>query len=186
MILQRQEQDEQTPRVPLLLHWASISLDGDELNSHGKKSLATRVWFCGVKFKGHRPLFIGLLAPNHSRYDLLQTLSRSRIKTRLIGLDSRGERSGKANPDSGSVNPASSRCLYSGRRPGWGVGRAGSKLHVEENSGQAEREKKRKGASPTWRIRPKMVLGKSKSFSFSQDWFKFKFDSNFEWVLHEP
>jgi hypothetical protein len=47
MVLQWQEQDEQTPHVPLLLLHASISLGDDELNSHSNKSLAARVWCCG-------------------------------------------------------------------------------------------------------------------------------------------
>jgi hypothetical protein len=44
MVLCRQEQDEQTPHVPLLLVHASNFSGGDELNSHGKTSLAARVW----------------------------------------------------------------------------------------------------------------------------------------------
>jgi hypothetical protein len=43
-LLRWQEQDEQTPHVPLLLLRASISPGGDELNSHGKKSLVAWVW----------------------------------------------------------------------------------------------------------------------------------------------
>jgi hypothetical protein len=47
MVLQWQEKDKQTPHIPLLLLHASISPGGDELNSHGKKSFAARVWCCG-------------------------------------------------------------------------------------------------------------------------------------------
>jgi hypothetical protein len=47
MVLRLQEQVEHTPHVPLLLLRSSISPGGDELNSHGKKSLVARVWCCG-------------------------------------------------------------------------------------------------------------------------------------------
>jgi hypothetical protein len=48
MVLQWQEQDEQSPppHVPLLLLRASISPGSDELNSHGKTTLVARVWCC--------------------------------------------------------------------------------------------------------------------------------------------
>jgi hypothetical protein len=65
MVHRRQEPDELTPHVPLLLLNASISLGGNELNSHSKKSLAARVWCRGLKFDEYMPLFIGVLG--HTR-----------------------------------------------------------------------------------------------------------------------
>jgi hypothetical protein len=83
MVLWRQEQDEQTPDVPLLLLCASISLGGDELNSHRKKPLAARVWCCRQRFDEHGLLFVGLLGPTHRGDGVLHFLS---IKWTLIRL----------------------------------------------------------------------------------------------------
>jgi hypothetical protein len=75
MVLRRQEQDEQTLDDPLLLLRASISLAGDELNSHHKKPLVARVWCCRQKFDEHGLLFIGLLGPTHRGDGVLHFLS---------------------------------------------------------------------------------------------------------------
>jgi hypothetical protein len=83
MVLQRHEQDEQTPHVPHLLLHASISLNGDELNSHGRKPLAARVWCCGQKFDEHGPLFIGVLGPTRRGDGVLHFLSINRTLIRL-------------------------------------------------------------------------------------------------------
>jgi hypothetical protein len=93
MVLWWQEQDELTPHVPLLLLRASISLGGNELNSHGKKSLATRVWCCGQKIDEYMPLFIGVLGPTRRGDEVLhflsinQTLIRLRLKDFWKGMN---------------------------------------------------------------------------------------------------
>jgi hypothetical protein len=78
MVLRWQEQDEQTPHVPLFLLRASISPGGDELNTHDKKPLAARVWCCGQKFSEHGPLFIGVLGPTRRGDRVLHFLSINR------------------------------------------------------------------------------------------------------------
>jgi hypothetical protein len=93
MVLRWQEQYKQTPHVPLLLLRASISPGGDELNSHGKKSLPARVWCCGQKFDEYGPLFIGVLSPTR-RGDITlhflsinQTLTRFRLEDFWKGMN---------------------------------------------------------------------------------------------------
>jgi hypothetical protein len=83
MVLRRHEHDEQTPQVPLLLLHAWISLGGDELNSHDKKSLAARVWCCGQKFDEYGPLLIGVLGPTHRGDRVLNFLSINRTLIQL-------------------------------------------------------------------------------------------------------
>jgi hypothetical protein len=61
--------------VPLLLLRASISPGSDELNSHGKKSLAAKVCCCGQKFDEYGPLFIGVLGPTSRGDGVLHFLS---------------------------------------------------------------------------------------------------------------
>jgi hypothetical protein len=66
-----------SPRSPL------APPNGDELNSHGKKSLVARVWCCGQKFDEHGPLFIWVLGPTHRGDGVLHFLSINQTLVRL-------------------------------------------------------------------------------------------------------
>jgi hypothetical protein len=90
-VLRWWELAQQTPHVPLLLLHATIAPDNDELNSHRKNSLVERVWFGRKKFEQHRWLFIGLLAPNHSRRgDLVNPIFNSMILFEILGKIRKG------------------------------------------------------------------------------------------------
>jgi hypothetical protein len=60
MILRQQEQDEQTPRVPLMLLRTSIASDGGESSLYGGYLCALGFGSCGTKFDEHGVLYIWL------------------------------------------------------------------------------------------------------------------------------
>jgi hypothetical protein len=87
VVHRRQEQDEQTHDVPLLLLRASISPGSEELNSHCNKSLAASVLCCRRKFDEYGLLFIWVLGPTRRGEGGLHFLSINRTLIRLRSED---------------------------------------------------------------------------------------------------